>query len=99
MSGWTLLDRLKHDARTASIPVHVISGHENNRRGFALGAVSCLQKAMSREELQEAFGLIERSMSHPKQVLLLIAENDVRAADIRDLLSGPAFSNALELLR
>jgi HAMP domain-containing protein/CheY-like chemotaxis protein len=88
MSGWTLLDRLKHDTRTASIPVHVISGHENNRRGFALGAVSCLQKAMTRDELQEAFGLIERSMSHPKQVLLLIAENNVRATDIRDLLSG-----------
>jgi CheY-like chemotaxis protein/signal transduction histidine kinase len=88
MSGWTLLDRLKHDARTASIPVHVISGHENNRRGFALGAMSCLQKAMTRDELQEAFAVIQRSMSHPKQVLLLIAENSVRAADIRELLSG-----------
>ncbi len=44
MSGWTLLDRLKHDTRTAHIPVHILSGHENNRRGFTLGAMTCLEK-------------------------------------------------------
>jgi HAMP domain-containing protein/CheY-like chemotaxis protein/signal transduction histidine kinase len=107
MSGWTLLDRLKHDARTASIPVHVISGHENNRRGFALGAMSCLQKAMTKDELRDAFEVIERSMAHPKQVLLLIAENNVRASDIRDLLIGddleivdaPTLTEASEILK
>ena len=55
MSGWTLLDRLKHDPQTAHIPVHVISGHENNRRGFALGAMSCLQKDVSKESLEEVY--------------------------------------------
>jgi CheY-like chemotaxis protein/signal transduction histidine kinase len=106
MSGWTLLDRLKHDARTASIPVHIISGHENNRRGFALGAMSCFEKAMDRDQLSEAFAVIERSMRRPPQVLLVIAENDVRAADIRELLSGddleiieaPTLSAASEIL-
>src|SRR5258707_13791086 len=88
MSGWTLLDRLMHDPRSSFIPVRFITGHENNRRGFALGAMSCMQKAMTRDELKEAFALIERSMSHPRQALLVIAENEVRAADIRDLLSG-----------
>src|SRR5258708_34875166 len=62
LSGWTLLDRLKHDPLIAHIPVHVISGHENNRRGFALGAMSCLQKAVTKESLEEAFAMIEHSM-------------------------------------
>ena len=88
MSGWTLLDRLKHDPMLASIPVHIVSGHENNRRGFALGAMSCLQKALTKESLMEAFNIIQQSMMKRTKKLLLIAENDVRTSDIHALLRG-----------
>jgi CheY-like chemotaxis protein/HAMP domain-containing protein len=106
MSGWTLLDRLKHDPRTAHIPVHIISGHENNKRGFALGAMSCLQKDVTKESLDEIFEVIQRSMEPHKKTLLLIAENDVRKADIRHLLAGddleivdaPDLGSAVQLL-
>src|SRR3984893_16368663 len=37
MAGWTILDRLKHDPATRHIPVHVITGDEDRRRGLALG--------------------------------------------------------------
>jgi CheY-like chemotaxis protein/signal transduction histidine kinase/HAMP domain-containing protein len=94
MSGWTLLDRLKHDPLIAHIPVHVVSGHENNRRGFALGAMSCLQKALTKESLEEAFNLIQYSTEPRKKKLLLIADNDVRIADIHNLLGG----NDLEIV-
>ena len=46
-----LSDRLKHDVRTAHIPIHILSGHENNRRGFTLGAMTCLEKDPSKESL------------------------------------------------
>ena len=88
MSGWALLDRLKHEPQTAHIPVHVISGHENNRRGFALGATTCLQKAVSKESLEEVYEAIGRSMDQSRKTVLLIAENDVRASDIRGLIAG-----------
>ncbi len=88
MSGWTLLDRLKHDARTSHIPVHVISGHENNKRGFALGAMTCLPKEMDKTSLDQIFDVIERSVARRKKTLLLLAENEVRRADIRNLLAG-----------
>ena len=88
MSGWTLLDRLKHDSLTAHIPVHIISGHENNKRGFALGAMTCILKDVSQESVEEIFPVIERSMAKDKKVLLLIAESDVRTADICHLLAG-----------
>ncbi len=45
MAGWTILDRLKHDPATRHIPVHVISGDENRRRGLALGAMTYLEKS------------------------------------------------------
>ena len=44
MSGWTVLDHLKHDPATRHIPVHVISGVETPRDGFTLGAMTCIQK-------------------------------------------------------
>ena len=79
---------MKHEPQTAHIPVHVISGHENNRRGFALGATSCLQKAVSKESLEEVYEAIGRSMKQSRKTVLLIAENDVRAHDIRSLIAG-----------
>src|SRR5205085_4907802 len=45
MSGWTVLDNLKHDPATRHIPVHVISGSDTAREGFALGAMTCAAKA------------------------------------------------------
>jgi CheY-like chemotaxis protein len=88
MSGWTLLDRLKHDPQTAHIPVHVISGHENNTRGFALGAATCIPKDAKEDSLEKIFAAIGRSMETGGKTLLLIAENDVRRADISNLLAG-----------
>ena len=46
MAGWTILDRLKHDPATRHIPVHIISGDENRRRGLALGAMTYLEKSV-----------------------------------------------------
>ena len=88
MSGWTLLDRLKHDSRTAHIPVHILSGHENNKRGFALGAMTCMPKDGSRESQDAIFEVIQRSMDRRKKTLVVVAENEVRAADISNLLFG-----------
>ena len=88
MSGWTLLDRLKHDPATGHIPVHVLSGHEENRRGFALGAMSCIPKASDKKQFEEIFGIIQHSMQPRKKRLLLIAENDVRHHDISNLIAG-----------
>jgi len=49
MAGWTILDRLKHDPATRHIPVHVISGDENRRRGLALGAMTYLEKSITKD--------------------------------------------------
>ncbi|MGH9583406.1 MAG: response regulator, partial [Bryobacteraceae bacterium] len=88
MSGWTLLDRLKHDPATAHIPVHIVSAHEESRRGFALGAMTCLQKTAGEEALEETFSAVQRSMEPRKRTLLLIAENEVRKHDIHHLVGG-----------
>src|SRR5262249_54564937 len=72
MAGWTLLDRLKHDPNTRHIPVHVITGDENRRRGLALGAMTYLEKATTKENLNTAFDTIHQSLE-PRQKKLLMA--------------------------
>ena len=63
MAGWTILDRLKHDPATRHIPVHIISGDENRRRGLALGAMTYLEKSVAKESLRRAFATIEHSVA------------------------------------
>ena len=88
MAGWTILDRLKHDPATRHIPVHIISGDENRRRGLALGAMTYLEKATTRETLQQAFTNIEQSVQYRVKKLLLVTDDASRRRKIQQSLEG-----------
>src|SRR5258706_1655469 len=89
VAGWTILDRLKHDPATRHIPVHIISGDENRRRGLALGAMTYLEKAVVDDSLAEAFNTIQRSAQQRlKKVLIGCADEEQRDA-ITDILAAP----------
>src|SRR5713101_558558 len=51
LDGWEVLNRLKHDEVTSSIPVIVISVVDNPELGIALGAVDYFVKPVPAEEL------------------------------------------------
>ncbi len=51
LDGWEVLNRLKHDEVTSSIPVIVISVVDNPELGMALGAVDYFVKPVPAEEL------------------------------------------------
>jgi HAMP domain-containing protein/signal transduction histidine kinase/CheY-like chemotaxis protein len=76
MAGWTILDRLKHDPATRHIPVHIISGDEDRRRGIALGAMTYLGKSETNESLAETFATIEHSAQKRLKKVLLVASNE-----------------------
>jgi HAMP domain-containing protein/signal transduction histidine kinase/DNA-binding response OmpR family regulator len=78
MAGWTILDRLKHDPATRHIPVHVITGDENRRRGLALGAMSYLEKSVTKDNLTAAFDAIHDSLDRRTRKLLIVAETESR---------------------
>ncbi len=88
MAGWTILDRLKHDPATRHIPVHVISGDENRRKGLALGAISYLEKSVTRESLQEAFTNIEQSVQPRVRKLLFVSADNARRRKVQHQLEG-----------
>ncbi len=51
MDGWEVLKLLKSDEETANIPVVIVSIVAEKRRGLYLGAVDCLTKPVSKEDL------------------------------------------------
>jgi HAMP domain-containing protein/signal transduction histidine kinase/CheY-like chemotaxis protein len=86
MVGWTILDRLKHDPATRHIPVHVISGDDNRRRGLALGAMTYLQKSVG-SSIDEAFTAIQHSMDRGIKKLLVVGEGALRD-DLKSVIGG-----------
>ena len=87
MVGWTILDRLKHDPATRHIPVHVISGDDNRRRGLALGAMTYLQKSVGSGSIDEAFRAIQHSMDRGIKKLLVVGEGAHRD-DLKSAIGG-----------
>jgi signal transduction histidine kinase/CheY-like chemotaxis protein len=88
MAGWTILDRLKHDPITRHIPVHIITGDENRRRGLALGAMTYLEKSMTRQNLNAAFDTIHQSVQLRQKKLLVVASTDSLENDWQAALGG-----------
>jgi CheY-like chemotaxis protein/CHASE3 domain sensor protein len=75
MDGWTVLDQLKADDATRTIPVHFISASDGSNRGLERGAVGYLTKPVSRETIGQA---LERLLHFAagKQRHLLIVDDD-----------------------
>jgi CheY-like chemotaxis protein len=93
-AGWTILDRLKHDPATRHIPVHVISGDENRRRGLALGAMTYLEKSITKDNLNAAFDAIHHSLQRRAKKLLIVASDEEVRSGWRESLGG----NDVEIL-
>jgi hypothetical protein len=89
MAGWTILDRLKHDPTTRHIPVHIISGDEDRRRGLALGAMTYLEKAVISDSLAEAFTAIEHSTQSRVKKLLVVCPDREVLGEVTDMLTAP----------
>jgi CheY-like chemotaxis protein len=88
MSGWTVLDHLKHDPGTRHIPVHVISGTETAFDGFALGAMTCVQKASEQSSFNQIFPVVQDSMQSRTKKLLVVAASEAMRKEICDFLAA-----------
>ncbi len=88
MAGWTILDRLKHDPATRHIPVHVITGDEDRRRGLALGAMTYLEKTVTTDNLTAAFDTIRHSIERRTKKLLVVVWDPNRQREWINFLGG-----------
>jgi CheY-like chemotaxis protein/HAMP domain-containing protein/GAF domain-containing protein len=88
IDGWKVLDRLKHRSSTRHIPVHIVSGMELRQRGLKQGAVSYLEKPVSKEALEQAFDEISDFLDEPVRNLLVVEDDADQRRSIIELVAG-----------
>ncbi|MDG9923529.1 MULTISPECIES: response regulator [unclassified Pseudomonas] len=106
-SGLGVLQRLKDDASTRHIPVHVVSVEDQSEAALHLGAVGYAFKPTSREQLKEVFGKLEAKLNQQVKRVLLVEDDQLQRDSIARLIgdedieiTAVAFAGeALEKLR
>ncbi|TMB49385.1 MAG: response regulator [Deltaproteobacteria bacterium] len=88
ISGWRILNQLKHDLATRHIPVHVISAHEELEHGLARGALGIAVKPLTRDAIETAFVRLEDCVNRPVKNLLLIEGDQVQRERLVELIGN-----------
>ncbi|MBW4622500.1 MAG: HAMP domain-containing protein [Cyanosarcina radialis HA8281-LM2] len=88
LNGWQVLDRLKHDARTRHIPVHIFTVESGRQRSFQTGAFSYQQKPISNEALETDLNELEGFIDRPLKQLLLVTASEAKSSSLLELLDG-----------
>ena len=85
-SGLTVLQRLKEQAATRHIPVHIISVEDRVEAAMHMGAVGYAVKPTSREELKEVFARLEAKLTQKLKHILLVEDDDLQRESIARLI-------------
>jgi CheY-like chemotaxis protein/HAMP domain-containing protein/GAF domain-containing protein len=88
MDGWTVLDHLKHHPDTRHIPVHIVSAGNGRQNALKLGAVAFFEKPITTEDLDEAFGGIQKFIDRSVRSLLVVEDDDDQRQAVVELIGG-----------
>ncbi len=88
MDGWAVLDRLKHDANTRHIPVHVMTVEEGKQRSLQQGAIAYLQKPINSEALHQAITKIKGFVERRVRNLLVVEDDENQRLSIVELIGN-----------
>jgi CheY-like chemotaxis protein len=88
MSGWEVLDMLKHNPDTRHIPVHIMSVADEDLDAYKKGAIGFLTKPLSSEDLDKGFQHIEDMLARKIKTLLLVEDDEHLRKSVKKLLEG-----------
>jgi CheY-like chemotaxis protein len=86
IDGWAVLERLKHHPETRHIPVHIVSGIDQKQQGLRAGAISYLEKPVSKEALEGAFDEINRFIEKGVRSLLVVEDDETQRKAMIELI-------------
>ena len=87
-SGLTVLDRLKRDARTRHIPIHVISASDYEETALSLGAIGYMLKPVQREQLVSVLKSLETQLEKRMRNVLIVEDDHVQRDSMQKLLGS-----------
>lgn len=79
LNGWQVLATLKADTSLSSIPVVLLTAHDNKSIGMALGAKACLSKPIVWDDL---ISTVSKTVLVHRSRYVLIVEDDSASSDI-----------------
>jgi CheY-like chemotaxis protein len=89
MDGLAVMDHLKEDVATRHIPIHVISGREDELDAYKRGAIGYLHKPIAMDSLdKDVFAPIERLLAGGVRNLLVVDDDDATRTSITALLEA-----------
>jgi len=89
IDGWHVLNRLKDEASTRHIPVHIISTEEEYYRGLRMGAIGGLTKPIkTKEDLDAAITRIKKAIERTTRKMLLVHHDPQTTATFVEALQG-----------
>lgn len=88
VSGMSLLERLKRDASTRHLPIHVISGMDYSQNALKMGAFGYLVKPAEKKQLESVFQRIENLLSRSVKQILIVEDDPIQLEAVKNLLSG-----------
>ena len=74
-SGWEVMDELKKDPETRSIPVHIMSSFEVKNESLLKGAVNFITKPLALEDMSAIFEKIESLLRHDARKVVIVEDN------------------------
>ncbi|MBV9881040.1 MAG: response regulator, partial [Gemmatirosa sp.] len=86
VDGFAVLERLKGHPDTRHIPVHIISGVGRRHEGLRAGAIAYLEKPVSAEALEDAFGRIGKFLDNRVRRLLVVEDDETQRDAIVSLI-------------
>jgi signal transduction histidine kinase/DNA-binding response OmpR family regulator/CHASE3 domain sensor protein len=106
ISGWKVAERLKNMNETKNIPIHIISGREQDESGNKFrGILGYLQKPVSIQSIDDTFKRIEATLLKQFKKLLIVGhhthsdmEEILRDKEIQ-VLKAESGAQAINLLR
>jgi CheY-like chemotaxis protein/CHASE3 domain sensor protein len=88
-SGLGVLDQLKRDPKTRHIPVHMASVTDFSREARERGAIGYALKPVKREELVQAFRLLDEKAAQSVRRVLIVEDDARQRESIAQLLDAP----------
>ena len=87
-TGLFVLDRLKQDARTRHIPVHMISGNDFSETALAMGAIGYVVKPATHEMLLETLQNLKLQINQRSRRVLIVEDDPRQLQSLQKLLES-----------